>query len=183
MIDLRKEYWYKKEDSTDKESIETLANLLLDTDWLFGCDYINLADLGWTFVWDNRKTKAGGCMGRKKQICLSLFLFEQNTDKALGWEDTIRHEIAHAIDHTNRGYNNHDRYWKAVALSVLAAPSSMWKGVLNSKHKYKQMCPNCERVSYRHRLSSRRPACSSCCQKHNRGRWSEKYVLKTYRNQ
>lgn len=35
-------------------------------------------------------------------------------DAGMGWKPTVRHELAHAIDHSKRGTSDHGPYFKAV---------------------------------------------------------------------
>lgn len=70
-------------------------------------------DTSWSFAWNNRKTAFGICSYSKREIQLSRVLTATETEDAT--EQTILHEIAHAICGAGHG---HDRVWKAVARSI-----------------------------------------------------------------
>ncbi len=182
MSDLSTEYWYAEDDTTDFASIERLAESLLDTHWSVDDYYINLLDKGWSFEWNNKKRSCGSCSRSRKTIYLSRFLFCRNKDKAMQWENTLRHEIAHAIDNHIRGASNHDEHWKMIARILLANPSYSWKGEIDSHYKYKVYCSNCGHSHGKHRKSSREAACRSCCVKYNNGKYTRDYLLTYHLN-
>ena len=182
MSDLRTEYWYAEDDTTNYADTERLAKVLLGTDWNIDDYHINLLDEGWSFEWNNKKKACGCCSYSRKTIYVSRFLFSRNKDKAMKWEDTIRHEMAHAIDNHIRGSSNHDEHWKMIARSLLANPSYSWDGEIDSTYKYKVYCLNCGHSHGKHRKSSREAACRSCCMKYNNGKYSRDYLLTYYLN-
>ena len=63
----------------------------------------------------------GECMGKPEwYIALSRPLVRLNRkDLVL---DTIKHEVAHAIDFMKRGFSTHDRKWKKIAEEVGCNP-------------------------------------------------------------
>jgi predicted SprT family Zn-dependent metalloprotease len=65
---------------------------------------------GWRVVFDQAKTRAGVCRPAVKEIGLSRALTELHTVEEV--EDTILHEIAHALVGSHHG---HDAVWKAKA--------------------------------------------------------------------
>ena len=178
MLDLSTEYWYAEDDTTNFKDIEMLALSLLDTPWsVSNHHYASLLDMGWRFEWNNKKRACGSCSYSRKTIYLSRFLFSRNKDKAMKWENTLRHEVAHAIDNHIRGSSNHDEHWKMIARSLLADPSYSWSGEMDSAYKYKVYCLNCGDSHGKHRKSSREAACRSCCMKYNNGKYSRDYLL------
>lgn len=42
--------------------------------------------------------------------------------------DTVRHEVAHAIDCNKRGYSNHDKEWQKLAKELGALPKPVYPG-------------------------------------------------------
>ena len=69
--------------------------------------------IGWSFRFDNAKSRAGLCIYKKKIISLSSYYV-----KAADLEEiinTILHEIAHAIVGPSHG---HDSVWRAKALAI-----------------------------------------------------------------
>jgi hypothetical protein len=67
-----------------------------------------LQDLGWRFRYDNAKKRLGRCFYFKKLITLSTNLVLLNDSDNWQIDDTIRHEIAHAIDFEERGTSDTD---------------------------------------------------------------------------
>lgn len=125
MKDLRKEMYFAEGQTTTAREIENLANELLSLTWTIDiyrhkeASVINLKDLGWRFEFNTRKRAAGLCNYRTKTISVSKWLLMQNLDKALNFENTVRHELAHALDKAMGGSNHHNNVWKAIARKVL----------------------------------------------------------------
>ena len=90
---------------------------------------------------------------RKKNgtIFLSKYHLIHGTRKDM--ENTIRHEIAHALDCKERGRSAHDAVWKEIAERVGAIPKSCTESenVLELPHKYEFRCPECGMRIPRHR--------------------------------
>jgi predicted SprT family Zn-dependent metalloprotease len=72
----------------------------------------------WTFAWIDHKTTYGMCHYRKREIQLSRVLTEVVSEAEV--EDTILHEIAHAL---TPGCG-HGRMWKMMARALGANPKS-----------------------------------------------------------
>lgn len=147
-------------------ALEQFANEALDR--------YGLADQGWVFRWDHARKRFGSCMYGKKRITMSVYLARLNdVDQC---QDTILHEIAHALAGQKAG---HGPRWRAACHRVGAEPKRCFdaKDVALPPSKYVRFCPSCERVSSLHRRSRKRYACGDCCKKHNGGKYSDAYRL------
>ena len=71
----------------------------------------------YTFKWDRAVRRFGSHNGQMQTISLSRPLTLHETNKCRV-KNTILHEIAHALDHKQRGYSNHDVNWKRIARSI-----------------------------------------------------------------
>lgn len=70
----------------------------------------------WTFAWDDSRTHFGLCRYRAQEIVLSRYFTQLETEEHV--EDTILHEIAHAL----APGAGHGRAWKIQAMKVGATP-------------------------------------------------------------
>lgn len=180
---LRDSLSFKNKNSITVVEFTKLFKDLMNVDWVVGTKTYNLIELGWTLGWNNRKTSLGVCKLRSKKIEISKFLLKLNLDKPSEWEDTIRHEIAHAIEVEMRGVSSHGRIWKRICGYTLANPTRTCDNPLDvgNGHKFELVCPNCEASTKYFRKPKVNKACGECCNTHNFGRFSEDYrlVLKT----
>lgn len=116
----------------------------------------NLVAEGWTFGFDNAKTRCGVCDFTNKIIKLSKHYVKDPTISWRNVQNTILHEIAHVIAGYEAGHGN---TWKRIAASIGCDGStcnSAWKGALAN---YKLWC-NCRRVNVtRYRLSAKFKSC------------------------
>ena len=121
-----------------------------------------LAARGWTFGFDRARTRLGVCRIQQKRITLSSHLSQSLP--AAEVEDTIRHEIAHAIDAEGRGRSNHDRTWKTVARACGATPARCYSGDLpdDPAAPYLGTCPSCGATHDRYRQPVSALRCRSC---------------------
>ena len=173
------------------QQFDEIFSLLFNRTWVVKGKEYNLSDLGWKRDYNRRKRSLGLCTysyrkeGRHYSlrgpgtVWISKTYLTLNLDSVLDFEDTVRHEIAHAIDCEIRGRSNHDAHWKSIAVEVGARPNRINKKVLERpKAKYKAEC-SCGSVYTRHRLTAkaRRAACSNCCNNHNGGRYTTEFVL------
>tara|TARA_R110000851_G_scaffold263324_1_gene415808 strand:+ start:508 stop:1107 length:600 start_codon:yes stop_codon:yes gene_type:complete len=187
---LQEELVYTTPTTVTAKEITELANKLLGVTWLINRNglykkEINLKDLGWSFEFNNRKKSLGLCSSRSKTIFLSKWLFNQNLDKGVKFEDTIRHEIAHAIDYSIRRTSDHSKIWVMIALEVLCNGERCYSSndiKVTKTTKYTLICDSCKEESPSHKKKKRRSACGDCCRKHNFGRFSIKYVLRQVQN-
>ena len=156
------------------------AQQLIKSDWKIQFQgtnrYVNIAKLGWVFKFNRRKRAFGLCSIKKKTIFLSKKLLDVNSDNFELWDDTIRHEIAHAIDYTLRNKSDHGRIWKSIAKQVGANPTRTSAGNL-PKPKYHLTCPECD-VSIPRERKSRKSYCKKCYDKD--GSWIPLEYVQNY---
>ncbi len=135
-----------------------------------------LSDKGWIFRWDRARRRFGSCDYGRKQITLSIHLAKINT--LAQCLDTVLHEIAHAIAGQKAG---HGPAWKAACELVGAQPERCYTSdkVKQPPSKYIRYCSHCGHETPIFRRSRKLYACGKCCKKHNGGRYSSKYLLKT----
>jgi hypothetical protein len=74
----------------------------------------------WTIQLDNSVERVGQCRPGKKEIGVSFYYLEESTWEEI--EDTIRHEIAHALVGPGHG---HDLTWKRKCIEVGAKPERL----------------------------------------------------------
>lgn len=189
--DLTKEMYFTENRATTLRELKNLANDLLDTTWTIGiyryqdAKVINLRQLGWRFEFNTRRRAAGLCNYSTKQIFLSEWLVKQNLDQAIEWENTLRHELAHAIDGAMGGRNGHNKVWKAIARDVLCTAERCYStNVIQTKvtTKYTLICDSCGKEKASHKVKKSKTACGDCCRAHNGGRYTDKFVLRQVQN-
>lgn len=88
----------------------------------------HLAGKGWSFRWSRQTKGYGACDHMNKKIMLSKANTQYETEDAT--EQTVLHEIAHALAGPGNGHN---RKWKMIALSI---------GVRNPSATRPTSCPN-----------------------------------------
>lgn len=184
-MNLAKEKYYEEGASTTLAEVKELANELLNTRFDIGIyrgqiPYtVTLALAGWTFEFNTRKRSVGRCNSTVKTIQISTWFLEQNLDKGTEWENTLRHELAHAIDCEMRGKSDHGRVWQAIAREVLCTAERCADGLTTTDKpsKYTLTCPNCGEETASHKKKRSNSACSICCNKYNFGKFSPKYIV------
>jgi predicted SprT family Zn-dependent metalloprotease len=100
----------------------------------------------WSFAFNRRKRTLGLCWWGPKVIALSVHLCELNPPAVV--EDTIRHEIAHALAGPSTG---HGPVWQARARQVGANPQRCCTDCVMPPGNWEARCPGCPRVYRRHR--------------------------------
>lgn len=138
----------------------------------------NLLTLGYSFGWNNNKSRFGvhkmryreSWVGKEyynKRIELSRWMLD-NADKDLnGWIDTILHEIAHGIDASIRGRSNHDWHWVMVAKAIGCSGERCGTYKVSAKSsKYTIKCPKCGHERPGHKFSKKiamgHKSCGKC---------------------
>jgi predicted SprT family Zn-dependent metalloprotease len=115
---------------------QQIAKKLLSVKWN-GDDEPSLSELGWTFRLSNRKRAVGTCIHDEKVIEVSKYYIESHPDEI---EDTIRHEIAHALVGPGHG---HDYVWRRKCVEVGANPTRTTdQAVFGGQYNYTVGCNN-----------------------------------------
>ena len=165
LINNQKEFKFKKGDSTTMVEFDKLYKELFNRTWIVGGREYNLNDLGWVRGYNTRKSALGICEYGKynkliKKVFISKTLLNKNLDKPLDFEDTIRHEFAHAIDVEMRGHSNHDYHWQSICRAVGADDSRLHEGFLvKPKGKYSATCVKCGNDYQKYRKPTRQSSC------------------------
>lgn len=158
---------------------------LMGKTWVYKGQNFNLKHLGWTWGYSKRKKSLGTAHLSRKRITISKVLLERNLQtNPKAFEDTIRHEIAHAIDYIIRGKSDHSYAWQRVAVALGAIAKRGTKKIESVPYKWTGTCPNCSKVVKRHKLtrSSKGGACHTCVAEHNNGQWTPEYKLEWTQN-
>jgi len=175
------------------KEVEGLVEKLFDETFSIKLDgyidtNVSMNDLGYYFVWDKRsKRKLGCCRYNLKQINLStLYVMNNYRTNPHLIEDTIRHEIAHAISHYMDKVNGtgHGEMWKRVAVQVGAKPNRCKRGIVSAKSKWTLVCPNseCDVKGDYHRKPKTNKACGKCCDKYSNGKFDSKFRYNLIQN-
>jgi len=204
-MDLTKELYFKENDATTVAEVKALFERMLDVTWTIDiyrnkeARTFNLRELGWKIDYNNAKRSAGICqwswkvnpLGNRepqtKRVKISMYLLTQNLEegKASEWEETIRHELAHAVDVEFRNKSNHDRIWTAIAKEMLSSGRVTFTSddlKDDKESKYTLICDGCGVEKKSHKKKKRLSACGKCCREHNGGRYSLDYVLRQVQN-
>ena len=174
-------------EKVDIDSVRDMALVLMDTTFRYnGVDY-NMNDLGWKFQFHDKKKSFGTCKSTQKTICLSRYLVETTIREMSGWNNTMIHEIAHAINHTLGG-QGHDWRWRNIFLGMGGSGERCSKDEVtyeNITSKYTISCPNGHvQPSYKRAraVEEGRRACGKCCDEFNGGDFSKDYILTQTKN-
>jgi len=101
---------------------------------------------GWHYATNKRKKTLGLCFSKLRRLELSTNFIRHNSLALV--QETILHEIAHAIVGTEHG---HDSVWKAMAKEVGASPNRTTKNVTMPLGKWQATCGGCGLLFSRHR--------------------------------
>ena len=137
----------------------------------FAYDTLKEHDLfyaGWRFEFDNAKSRVGVCKHSRKVIGISKVFLPFLTEE--GVQDTILHEIAHALVGFEHG---HDSVWKRKAIELGALPNTCivkshyadyegFRKAMVSSSKYTVRCNHCGREKPMHRRPQRSRSCGKC---------------------
>jgi len=128
---------------------------------------------GWSFIYDNAKIRFGACHCGYKRIKISMPLTILNSEAA--FLDTLLHEIAHALTPNQ----NHNKIWKRKAIEIGASGQRCYEAstITKAPGKYVYICKTCNKEFIRYRRKRTRSACTACCKKYNRGRFSEDHLI------
>lgn len=122
---------------------------------------------GWTFGFDNAKTRFGQCDHKLRRITVSRHLSRTNSEDDV--EQVILHEIAHALAGPKEG---HSRAWLAIARSLgYRGGRTHSAAVPTDTAKWRGRCPAGHEV-IRFRKPQRKMSCAKCSQ-----RFSEDHVI------
>jgi predicted SprT family Zn-dependent metalloprotease len=111
----------------------------------------------WRFEFDNARRRFGCCHRSQNLISLSRILVEKNAQSEV--EDTIRHEIAHALCPPREG---HGEVWKAMCRKVGARPVRCYSSevVDAPEGDWRATCGLCGKVHYKFRRPTRELWCA-----------------------
>lgn len=115
---------------------------------------------GWSFRFNNNKRRIGLCRYRERTIEYSRHFIALTPWAEI--EDTIRHEVAHAL--VGPGYG-HGNVWKRAAIRLGARPAACTSAAVSTaKPNWILSCPSCPRTWERFKLSKRLHGarCPSC---------------------
>jgi len=160
----------------DIDEVEAYAKELLHREYRIEANgkvhWLTPSKIGYRFKFDNAKRRFG----------LSKPLASNNLDNFYQINDTILHEIAHALSykiHGRRGMG-HCKRWVHVAKSIGCNGIRCYDStqVNNIEHKYTLVCDTCGGENPRHRRPRQDYSCAKCEPK----RFDERYLLRVVQN-
>jgi predicted SprT family Zn-dependent metalloprotease len=99
----------------------------------------------WHFAYNRRKQSMGFCRYASKTIELSCYLVVQNGPEEV--EDTILHEIAHALVGPGHGHNT---VWKRKCIEIGARPVRCGQADM-PVGRWRALCRGCGKLYHRYR--------------------------------
>lgn len=132
-----------------------------------------LIEKGWTFLFDNASRRFGLCDYDRQRIQLAKPLVEINPFKAV--DNTIRHEIAHALVGP---YHGHDEIWRAKAIQIGCDGKRCHNDLLPIHNvAFIGICPKCYTLRPSKKQPTKFTACAVCCKKYNNSRFSSEFAF------
>lgn len=134
--------------------------------------HFGLAEKGWTFRWNRRRQKLGMCYfpvpGIPGRIEVSIYHAEHGDFSAV--DDTIRHEIAHALAGKDAG---HGPAWQTMCVVTGAQPERL-AHTTAIPGNWSAACPTCQLQYHRVRqpTTSRLWFCRLCGLEKGRLTWA-----------
>lgn len=132
----------------------------------------------WSFGFDRAVCRAGCCHEYMRKITLSRHFVCLNPAPDI--QNTILHEIAHALVPYTFGSKPHGTLWRKTALAIGCNGERLCKALMPQprmpKHVYTYACTNCGGEHQRRRRSN--GACAACCDKYNRGKYDARFKLR-----
>jgi len=129
---------------------------------------------GWTFGFDNAKTRAGLCNYTAKRITVSKYLAARYEDDEI--HQVLLHEVAHAIAGTRAG---HGPRWRAVGKELGYEGTRLHDGAIADElAPWVGHCP-AGHVHYRYKRPARPLACGKCSRRFDAANlisWQERVV-------
>jgi predicted SprT family Zn-dependent metalloprotease len=135
----------------------------------------------WKFGFDTAKRRFGHCDHSRKMILLSDQLVKLNTSEDV--EDTILHQIAHALVGAKHGLS-HGSVWKAMAVKIGATPYRSYdsRKISTGRGNWEAVCSTCGNVAKRFKdPGDKEIGCATCCERENNGKYSEHFRLTFYK--
>ncbi len=133
-------------------------------------------------VWNSRmRSTAGMAYPRRGQITLNPRLREFGQAEV---DRTLRHELAHLLAHHRAGRRRiapHGPEWARACRDLGLADEKRCHDLplprrqMTARHFYR--CPSCAVELHRVRPLRRKSACLTCCRRHNRGGYDERFRL------
>ena len=131
-------------------------------------------DSGWTFGFDNAKTRAGLCTYTAKRITVSKYLAARYEDDEI--HQVLLHEVAHAMAGTRAG---HGAQWRATAKELGYEGKRLHDGAIADElAPWVGTCP-AGHVHYRYKRPARPLACGKCARRFDAANlitWTERVV-------
>jgi predicted SprT family Zn-dependent metalloprotease len=126
---------------------------------------------GWSFDINTNKRRRGVCKYRPKRIELSYYAL----DDLKAAENTLRHEVAHAI--VGPTVKSHGREWRHAALAIGCDGQRCGVSMM-VEPKYVGVCPN-GHTAMRHRRVKRNRivACGQCCKLYAFGKFDPRFAF------
>lgn len=107
-----------------------------------------LADAGWSFNWDNAKSRGGQCDHTYRRITMSRHLVPMWSDQEV--LDTLKHEVAHALVGAGQG---HGPVWARKMRELGVKPERCHNNAV-VEGRYLAICDHCGVEAHRaHRMS------------------------------
>lgn len=131
------------------DKIKNMALGYMSKDFTVNGRIYNMNKCHWKFEFNNRKRALGLCSPRNRTIYLSNWVIQNSNNTFETWEQTMLHEIAHAIDVENRGRSDHSWIWLNIARQI------GYKGGREAKIDYKEDTVSkytivCDKCGYTH---------------------------------
>ena len=165
------------------DRFQEIFDRLMKRTWEYNGNFYNLHKLGWTWGYSRKKQALGTATYTrmkgigKIEISKPLLSVNLNSNPRK-FEDTIRHEIAHAIDYTLRDESDHGIHWQKIAIHLGAQPETGKKTIVSVPKKWIGQCKG-NHYHWKHSLtkSAKTLACGKCCRENNNGAYSEDYLI------
>lgn len=188
----QEEFYLSPGDKITTKELDKMFQSLMERDWLVrrrDGNYvaINLTKKGWKKKYITTKRAVGRCGPGRKMVELSTHFIKPNLSngKAHILENTIRHEIAHALDaevHPLRKLG-HDWIWRNICIYTTGCtPDREQTGLDEGTTKYTLQCNSCGQSAGISRRPKYDKACGVCCNKYSGGQYDPKYKMELIQN-